>query len=243
MIQYLACSLCQKWPVKDPFPKTTLCHSCWHELIAQRCQVRRSLDEFLIDGLDPFLSARMPVLAMFPYQDAIRNLIRRIKVEDSQYALQDVLVAWLESDTLHRWAAWSDVAMAVPGSLWSRLRLKVDLGERLLSAVTVNERAVWPMACYWRRWRKQSFRRRKQRHLNVGFEGSSYLQRRLPTFYADLVKNRPEACQRPLRLLLIDDLLTSGQTLKDFLPRSVKIDVRIAVLAYGRNHDKKIGSA
>lgn len=231
-----ACTLCQDWISQKVDEAQFLCPDCWLTLCDQQRHRMGALASFVPELAENSMAQRTIVFAGFPYEGALRQLVRRIKVQDSQYGLQDLLTLWQQCSLLTQWSEWADLALSVPGSLWARLRLKVDLADRLLVSLPVRQRENWPWRFYYRRLVKQSFRRRRQVLSALHRPRFAAIREQ---FYRELLQRYRK---RPLRLLLIDDLLTSGQSLFELLPSHSDIEVRIAVLAYGGNRVKKAGS-
>ena len=134
--------------------------------------------------------------SLFHYQTDLRDLVCRGKIQGDLPAIS--LLSWLftaaeESVNL---AEWCDMIIPAPSSLWGRLRGKFDVAYEL--AAKLAEKSAKPMenppaSLYWR------LRKRSQHHREAT---------------DDFARNPPNPLGKR-RLLIVDDIITTGQTLHE----------------------------
>jgi predicted amidophosphoribosyltransferase len=142
--------------------------------------------------------------SLLRYEGAAVDLILRAKVRGDQSALRlcgTLLAAW---PTARRAARAADAIVASPSSLWGRLRGRLDLAAHLAETLARLEgRPVLgaPRSQFWRiakRARLEGDARRTDADSAHGSRASSH-------------REAPAAAT--LRLLLVDDVVTTGWTL------------------------------
>ena len=147
------------------------------------------------------------------------------------WQLGQVLVQIALNDSrLSYWIQEVDVVMPAPSSLWSRMRGRFDLAATLAWSLEKSKRLpyVEPPRAVWGRWQKQALTLRKQRGKKskicpFGLKqwDEQYVFRSLPKL---------DQTRHP-RVLLVDDVVTTGHTLTEFTDLFRNIDFRILTLA------------
>ena len=147
--------------------------------------------------------------SLYRYEGVVRGLVLRAKVQGDHRAL--VLLGELvrRSARVGEMAAWCDGVVAAPSSLWGRLRGRLDLAAYLAEVVAASVPASRPLVpaplhLFWR-LRKHALLSRAER----GEAG----RRELPPWLVHVSLRRFER-HAGERLLLVDDVVTSGETLR-----------------------------
>ena len=140
------------------------------------------------------LAPRLPLITILPYHSPWRELILEAKIAGNSQALQ----AWQTLAGLYgRRIKPIEVVVPAPSSLWSRLRGRYDLAWVTANHLARVHRAKLleaPLPLQWK-VRKQTYARRS---LNNRWSTNSLLS--------------PPLTGK--RILLVDDVLTSGATLR-----------------------------
>ena len=155
-------------------------------------------------------------LALYRYEGMIRDMVWRAKIKDDHSAL-DLLVRIGHLPCAMAAGTWADVIVAAPSSLWGRLRGRLDLAAHLahhLSQLIPKPLALAPWHLYWRLQKnaqKASFDRL--------IEDESYLPASWEEFFLTkwvqkLPVNPDKSSISDLRILVIDDVITTGATMK-----------------------------
>ena len=152
-----------------------------------------------------------PLASMFSYRSEVRKLILDFKVKGSWQSGQALVEIFCNETAVQEWAKDSDRIMPVPSSFWGRCHGKHDLAYALAEGLSHElgiplYRAPWGK---YFRWGKQSFLSRSERVLEkVGNPHS--LSRRFS--FRDSLPSNLRGLKEP-RILLIDDIVTSANTL------------------------------
>jgi predicted amidophosphoribosyltransferase len=167
------CIVCYRWR-KSSTPK--ICVEC-------RDQLTQGIQDDYTIGL-------------FHYQNSIRDLIRRGKIQGDLPAISLLITLFLAARETQNLAEWCEVIVPAPSSLWGRLRGKFDIAFELSSKLATEYAKPLenpPNCLYWR------FRKRSQQHHLAS---------------PDIARNPVNPLGRR-RVLIIDDVTTTGQTLHE----------------------------
>ncbi|MBM4250421.1 MAG: hypothetical protein FJ146_00435 [Deltaproteobacteria bacterium] len=152
--------------------------------------------------------------SLWRYRGIMRDLILRAKVRQDQAALRLLIAMTVSRDELTKLVSWADVVIPAPSSLWGRLNGRLDIASLAADAIArdnAKDLRAAPSDLHWR-WRKQARRRRGQRSSKDSVESFVlFLRSKLGLIGAcssDRLANPPR------RVLLIDDVVTSGVTLQ-----------------------------
>lgn len=168
------------------------------------------------------------VSARWRYFGAVRDAILAFKVEKKWGVGIALIRDFLKDARLAELLRWAEGAMPVPSSLWSRLRGRYDLAA-VLARILAEEYQLsyWdPPQDLWGAWKKQALRSASERERQSAFyvKKPSQLQKWGPEFF------RPKRSLAP-RVLLVDDVVTSGRTLVNFAAHFEGIELRCCCLA------------
>jgi predicted amidophosphoribosyltransferase len=169
---------------------------------------------------------------LYRYEGPVRDLVLEAKVASCGFMYQLVQELWRQELTLRMWAASVDAIMPAPSSLWSRFHGRLDLAyglARVLAKELDVPLLMPPLKLAWR-WRKRA--------RTSGARRRSW-QRPMPNHHDRLWPAKPRYLLQ--RLLLVDDVLTSGQTLNQLALNLGAYDCKFAVLAYAPQQDTKGG--
>ncbi len=171
-----------------------LCHNN-SSLIGPACQAQ--LDRYAL-RYDCEITPHLPATALYPYVPLLRDLVLRVKIAGSLRAWQAVV------QLLNRKLDFSQpqVIVPAPSSLWSRLRGRHDLAWMMAGhlAQQTNARLIEaPLFTHWR-LRKQTQARQRGLYHPPNWP-PKLLQLMLPQVVGQ-------------KILLVDDVITSGATLR-----------------------------
>ena len=182
-------------------PFLALCDLCADELDEYRLRGQASLSPFPEGNLR----------ACFEYRGLLRRLVLRAKVRGDQRATDLLLDLCVKHPSSLSLCQTADVLVAAPSSLWGRLRGRFDLA--MLLALHLGTRHSLPVLpapahLYWR-MTKSARLSREQRAKRASILPPRLIQRAKENWRASLRALGPNP-----RLLLIDDIVTTGLTLK-----------------------------
>jgi predicted amidophosphoribosyltransferase len=152
--------------------------------------------------------------SLFRYQGPVRQLIRRAKAQEDHRALSVLVRLFLDRDESLDEAARCDVIVPCPSSLWSRCRGRLDVAWRLAEALakrTAKPILAAPWHLHWRTLKQArlSGRARRLQGRALGSFGAG----RFAAHAASCFARRLEALGDPTRVLIVDDVVTTGMTL------------------------------
>ena len=184
--------ICSHCGTNDPAGWRGLCHACL-----------QAMDQHRTQGDWPVVSH------LFTYQAEVREVIVKTKARGGHPEFVGCLGVFLDDPRTRDAALWCDAVAAAPPSFWTRIRGRPHLATELARALAGRHkkklvRVVPPV--FWR-FKKQSMKSSQSR----GDEGLTKFRILLPRNFKQ--RRRVEDTPRPLRVLLIDDVRTTGATL------------------------------
>jgi predicted amidophosphoribosyltransferase len=147
-------------------------------------------------------------------------LILRAKVQSDHQALGLLEEIFRRHPAVTRHAAWCDVVMPAPSSLWGRMRGRFDLAYFLARSIAQDSGKPLvsaPGHLHWRLFKRAQQRRRQ----TSGAEPQNQAAKELPV-------------PRGSKILIVDDIVTTGVTLRETaaaLPRHLRSKTRFLTLA------------
>jgi len=215
----MICAVCSAW---------MLLKESWNNLLCQDCKAQQ--DKLVLRQYESSSSLSCPWFVLFSYQQEIRQLILAAKVGQSWIVYHYLLQLWKKEPVLWLMATWADCIVPAPSSAWGRLRGRFDLADGMasqLAKIAGKPLQSAPFRWHWR-WQKQAQRSgRSRRSIMSTVQGLSD-------------KKDFDGERRP-RLLLVDDIWTSGQTINRLMQAFPGCEFQIAVLAYaGSQATKKL---
>jgi predicted amidophosphoribosyltransferase len=198
-----------------------LCLACQQKLERLRCNVVLPLD-----SSEP-LSPRVWIL--YRYQAALRQLILRAKIRNSYQALNCLILLAEQNEEMIFLLEWADVIMAAPSSLWSRLRGRVDIAGfwayRLAQQADKKHELCTAKLAY--RTQKRALLMPSQKNSSL-LTGGSLFQK--PVCQTPGLKTADNANNKR-RILLIDDIYTTGFTMRSVAKKYAGQEIRCLALA------------
>lgn len=169
--------------------------------------------------------------SLFAYDDPIRSLVMRAKVQSDHQAITCIEQLFQSDCTARGLALWCDAIVTAPSSLWGRLRGRFDLAYFIAAALAESsDRPLLPAPrqLYWR-----IRKRARMQNRSIG-EASKKI------FVGGRCMPLTSSKQR---LLIIDDIVTTGHTLMETasaLESSSSVDLRFLTLASAFNERTKV---
>ncbi len=210
----MTCPLCGRRP---HFAPSKICDPCRDsldaELLCTKIKVRARL----------LPETAYPLSVHWRYRGAVRDGILAFKVRQEWSAGICLLEAFMEGIDFLDLCHWADGIMPAPSSLWSRLRGRYDLAALLAwNLAQKSELPLWrPPRALWGSWRKQAQQLRGKRQ---GRKYESAATKWGPAYFQGQAASVP-------RILIVDDVVTSGQTLRNFAAHFEGIQIRFLCLA------------
>ncbi|MFW7382028.1 MAG: ComF family protein [Oligoflexus sp.] len=213
----MLCGACNAWMQVWDSWQSFLCYDC-----------RDKLDDLALREYQESCVLACPRLVLYSYQDEVRRLILEAKSGCSWITFHYLLQLWQTEPALWFMAQEVDAIVPAPSSAWSRLRGRFDLASALAQLLAKNcgkPLRFAPFRWHWQ-WQKQALRSGKRRRHAMTKVDAAYASK------------KPDFLQGP-KLLLVDDVWTSGQTMKRLMQAFPGCDFQIAVLAYAGSRDTK----
>ncbi len=184
--------ICSHCGTNDPAGWRGLCQTCL-----------QALDQHRTQGDWPIVSH------LFTYQDKVRELIVKTKARGGNPEFKGCLGVFLDDPRSADAAEWCDAVVAAPPSFWTRIRGRPHLATEMARTMARRHnkmfvRVVPPV--FWR-FKKQSMKSGQSRVEERKVQFRLLLPRKFKR------RRDGEDSARPFRVLLIDDVRTTGQTL------------------------------
>lgn len=155
-------------------------------------------------------------VSLYRYEGLIRDLIWRAKIKDDHGAL-DLLV---ERGLIPKAVAtghWADLIVAAPSSLWGRLRGRLDLASHLALALAqcVQKPTIpAPLHLYWRMSKNAQKGTIERAATGSPAHFSRWELHCLSAWSQNPSVKSGKRCSQTLRILMVDDVVTTGSTLR-----------------------------
>lgn len=158
------------------------------------------------------------VHSLFQYRGLVKNWLRLVKVRGDWKTLELILYLWLSHPLTHSYFSWADVVVSAPASLWARFRGRFDIAGSFaaLAAQHFKKKQLFSTGFTFWGLHKQSRKRR-------GVTG------RLRYSFEELSVGSLPSCGS--RLLLVDDIVTTGFTMAALTQRFTDKHIRILTFA------------
>lgn len=158
------------------------------------------------------------VHSLFQYRGLVKSWMRLVKVHGDWKTLELILYLWLSHPLTQSYFAWADEIISAPSSLWARLRGRFDIAGSFasLAAQYFKKKQLFSTGFLFWGVRKQSRKRRGvTSRIRYSFEELSI---------------RPSSHDGS-RLLLIDDIVTTGFTMAALAQRFTDRHIRVLTFA------------
>ncbi len=207
------CVLCFRWCRRD------FCAVCESALMEAELEGDRRFCKLP--------STEALVLSSYAYRGIGRDCILACKSQGFRRIGPALVRRSLGCSFLQDRLRWSDVIMPAPSSLWSRWRGSLDLASMLAQglAETAGLLVAPPPRALSFRWRKQALRDHSQRRGVFRSQQKIY-----DASYFDRFRPTPLRSAR-LRVLIVDDVVTTGHTLSELAACFKQIDFEYYTLA------------
>lgn len=204
-----------------PGPRQT--YFCWSCLSALHRDERQTVQSVASSSLT---SRVYQVHSAYLYRGIARSCILAYKARGHQQVGMALVHHLLKQSALLSLLISSDAVMPAPSSLWSRLHGRLDLAYLLADALSkqgLKPLLEPPRQLSWR-WAKQTWLRRSERgRIFAGREHS---------YHQDILRHlMPKSPRKRPCLLIVDDVVTTGNTLTDLGDRFRNIDLLFFTLA------------
>lgn len=215
------CVMCGRWTggnASTPCPGLA-CVSCVEDLARCRHEGGARVGE-------------MDVVALYDYRPAIRDLIWRAKVYGQPRVVMTLAAMFAGEDRVRDAATRCDAIMPAPSSFWGRVRGRYDLADALARELgRVCDRPVIdaPSGLHWRRFKRAIARGAADEPSRRQFERWAE---------AAGMWTPPGGVKS---VLLVDDVVTSGQTITRLIEAVVGVQVEAATFAVGRSRVREAG--
>ena len=153
------------------------------------------------------MARSLPVYTCFSYQDWVRKAIWSAKISDSRF-YQILAKRLMEAFAAKMNLSSFDAVIPITASAWSRLRLRPHLAGMFAEQLSKSYNLpLWEVKHPdFFAWQKQSLRSKKVR-LKARSDSASSRNLKVQLFQSKV---------KPGRVLLIDDVVTTGRTLERF---------------------------
>lgn len=191
LASFTVCMFCTGRP--ESIKRGALCDNC-----------RSAINQSLRGGSWPMTRC------VFTYEGLARELIVRTKARGGIPQLRVCQHLFVDSAVAAAAADWCDLIIAAPPSFWSRVRFRPHLATELAAAMARRyarpvEKIITPI--FWR-VQKQALKSRAERTADLDQSGQSVVFKNRAVEFR--VPKRMDDCRR---ILVVDDVRTSGQTL------------------------------
>jgi predicted amidophosphoribosyltransferase len=154
------------------------------------------------------------ITSVFRYEEPLRSLVLKAKIRDDYLALNLLLDFFGSAPEVSELGIWCDAVMPAPSSLWGRARGRFDVAFMLARRVSVllhRPLVTAPNHLYWR------FKKRA-------------LEEKSSIFQIGQTISESARFRRP-KTLVVDDIVTTGFTLKRTASALVDHEIRCLALA------------
>lgn len=174
-----------------------------------------------------------PLASLYAYRGPMRSFLLDFKMKGYWQTGMSLVAIFVQDEAVQDWAKGMDYIMPVPSSFWGRWRGKHDLAFAL--AEGLSQRLGIPLLKAPRvkyfRFKKQSFLSRSQRR--DALEGETKVLRAQDLLELPLTRKNDTNLHgdRRAQVLLIDDIVTSANTLTALAGAFRNINFRFLTLA------------
>ncbi len=169
----------------------------------------------------------LSILSHYAYRGVCRDSILAFKGRGFRQLGQALALRILNQADLQEWMQSCDVIMPAPSSLWSRWHGSLDLAAYLAESLAVRSRLLVkaPPFSLGFRWHKQALRHRGERKGVFKNSGSFYDA----SYFSGFI-GFPQKKDR-LSVLIVDDVVTTGNTLTELARLFKNVDFKFYTLA------------
>lgn len=209
---------------------TARCNMCGSETVIGLLRPRlctTCVAAWAAEMRQPLPNARF--IGLFHYRGPVRELLLRAKIRSDHQALDLIENLLLMRREAFDAAAWADAVIPCPSSLWGRLRGRLDVAHQLAGALAWHvERPLIeaPADLFWRL-------RKRAQHKTGRDQSAPKRLRIVAGSFRQRWRTKIEALSpHPARLLLVDDIATTGQTLRRVMA-AIPSGCEVRVLTFG----------
>ena len=188
------------------------CDQC-HEAIKNQ-KKEKSIRLSILKGVDE--RHDINVTTIYNYLNPLREMVLRAKVKNDHRMLESLVNLLIEEKTTIDLANWADCIMPATSSFWGRLRGRFDIAYMMvLKIAKVSGKPLMsaPFKLHWR-LKKRALQKKKKRGIENETSGE--------IIHREGQKNQ--------KILLVDDIITTGFTLMNLAKNIENKEIRAIAL-------------